>query len=166
MKFLTSLLLFFLAVPTLPAQTLTEAAVATGGAAGAAAAMQKIGKATAGLLERSTRGLEGGAKTATPKVTTVSKSARAPGGKLSPQPVVKLSPPPDPAAIKMGMGGEELIAKFGKPSMTLASEEGETWIYGSGPDEVTLTLRDGKATAVSGGARPKEAAAQAVVVVQ
>jgi hypothetical protein len=107
-------------------------------------------------------------------VIVVPKSA-APAGAvklskaLDPAPV-KLSPAPDPAAVKIGMAAQEVIAKFGQPAMKVSSPEGsqpvDTWSYGSAPNEVTLTLRDGKVSAVTAASRPKEVGDQAVVILQ
>ena len=137
MRFSTPLL--FLLALALPAQTLVEYSLGTASAAGAAASMQGIGKATAALLDKTAKALE-----------TAPKPAGAPAA------IVKLSPPPDPAAVKIGMDSQEVVARFGKPAL-------ETWSYGSPPDELILTLRDGKVSAVS---RPKELRDQTVVIVQ
>jgi hypothetical protein len=81
-------------------------------------------------------------------------------------PAVKLSPPPDPAAVRIGMDSQEVVAKFGPPAMKLSSADEETWFYGSGPDAVTLTLREGKVAAVSRPTRTKDATPQEITVLQ
>jgi hypothetical protein len=141
----------------LPAQTLIEHSLGTARAAGAAAGMQKVGKVAASLADKTAKTLDTAAKS-TSTVITVPKSKAAPP--------VKLSPPPDPAAVKIGMESQEVVAKFGPPAMKLSSEEDETWFYGSGPDAVTLTLREGKVAAVSGPARAKDAKPQEVTILQ
>jgi hypothetical protein len=82
---------------------------------------------------------------------------------------VKLSPPPDPAAVKIGMTAQEALAKFGPPGMKLSSADGshlaETWSYGSDPNTVTLTLRDGRVAEVSSPPRERADNDQAVVVI-
>ncbi|MGA2327523.1 MAG: hypothetical protein ABSH05_14670 [Bryobacteraceae bacterium] len=147
----------FLAALALPAQTLVEYSLGTARAAGSAAGMQGIGKATGALLDKAAKTLDTAAKPAGTVITIPKPGAAA---------AVKPSPPPDPAAIKIGMQGQEVVAKFGPPAMKVSSEEGETWSYGGGPDEVTLTFRDGKVSAVSPAARPKETKPQEVTVLQ
>lgn len=158
-------LLLAAALP-LGAQTLVEHSLATGAASGAASGMSGIGKAAASVFEKASQSL--GAKgTATSAPTPANSVQTLPKSEFAPA-EVKLSPPPDPAAVKTGMTGREVIEKFGPPAMKLTSSDGaqtvESWSWGSGPEAVTLTLRDGKVTAVIG-PKPKPPASQTAVVI-
>jgi hypothetical protein len=168
----SSPLLFLLAL-ALPAQTLVEYSLGTARAAGSAAGMKGIGKTTAALFDKAAKALETAPKSAGTVIVLPKSGAPAAAAKLPPRPdpaALKLSPPPDPAAVKIGMDAQDVIARFGKPGMKVSSSDGsqllETWSYGSPPDEVILTLRDGKVSAVSAASRPKEPRDQAVVIVQ
>ncbi|MGC9972088.1 MAG: hypothetical protein ABSE56_16030 [Bryobacteraceae bacterium] len=165
--------LLFLVALALPAQTLVEYSLGTAGAAGAAAGMRGIGKATAALMDRATKTLETAPKSAGTVIVPPKSGAPAAVVRLSPPPdpaALKLSPAPDPAAVKIGMDAQEVIARFGKPAMKVSSSDDsqllETWSYGSPPNEVTLTLRNGKVSAVSAASQPKEARLQEVTVLQ
>ncbi len=158
--------LLLLAALPLPAQTLVESSLATAAASGAASGMGGVGKAAAAVFEKANQAL--GAKGNAASAPAVSNSVQVvPKSEFGPG-EVKLSPPPDPAAVKIGMTGKEAIEKFGAPAMKLSSSDGaqmvETWSWGVGPESVTLTLRDGKVTAVNG-PRPKPPASQTAVVV-
>jgi hypothetical protein len=173
MRFSRHAPLLFLLALALPAQTLVEYSLGTAGAAGSAAGMQGIGKATAALLDKAAKTLGTASKSAGTVIVLPKSGAPAAVVRLSPPPdpvAVKLSPAPDPAAVKIGMDAQEVIARFGKPAMKVSSSDGsqllETWSYGSPPDEVILTLRGGKVSAVSAVSRPKEAKPQEVTVLQ
>lgn len=149
--------LLLLAALALPAQTLIEHSLGTARAAGAAAGMRKVGKVAASIADKTAQTLDTASKSSS-TVITVPKSKAAPP--------VKLSPPPDPAAVTIGMESQEVAARFGPPGMKLNSAEEETWIYGSGSDAVTLTLREGRVAAVSGPTRAKDAKPQEITVLQ
>lgn len=159
MKLLNVALLIAAALP-LSAQTLVEHSLATGAASTAASGMGAVGKAAAAVFDKANQAL--GAKGSTNTVQIVPKS------EFGPAEPVKLSPPPDPAAVKIGMTRTEVATKFGTPAMKLSSSDGaqtvETWTWGAGADAVTLTLRDGKVTAIDG-PRPKPLASQTAVVI-
>jgi hypothetical protein len=156
-----SALLLAAALP-LPAQTLVEHSLATAAGSAGAAGMSGVGKAAATVFEKANQALgakgnAASAPAAASSVVTLPKSEP-----------VKLSPPPDPAAVKIGMPRSEVIEKFGAPAMKLSSSDGaqtvETWTWGAAAEAVTLTLRDGKVTAVDG-PRPKPPASETTVVI-
>ncbi|MGO9096318.1 MAG: hypothetical protein ACLQGV_13995 [Bryobacteraceae bacterium] len=167
--------LLLLAAMTLPAQNLVEYSITTAGAAGAAAGMSSLGKAAAGIMQNANGTLEVAHQSAA--AGTAKAKSTAPAGRsentillLDTAPsAVKLSPPPDPASVRIGMTAQEALAKFGPPGMKLSSADGshlvETWSYGSDPNTVTLTLRDGKVAEVSSPSREKAENEQAVVVI-
>jgi hypothetical protein len=159
-------LLLAAALP-LGAQTLVEHSLATGAASGAASGMSGIGKAAASVFEKANQTLGAKGNTTSAPASSSNSVQAAPKSEIAPT-EVKLSPPPDPAAVKIGMTGREAIEKFGPPAMKLTSSDGaqtvESWTWGSGAEAVALTLRDGKVTAVNG-PLPKPPAARTDVVV-
>jgi hypothetical protein len=174
MRFRAQLPLLLLAALTLPAQTMVEYSITTAGAAGAATGMQGIGKATAGIMQKAAGTLEVANQAAATGAKPKSTAATGRAGNTilvfdAAPAVVKLSPLPDPASVKIGMTAQEALAKFGPPGMKLSSADGshlaETWSYGSDPNTVTLTLRDGKVAEVYAAPREKEDNDQAVVVI-
>jgi hypothetical protein len=166
--------LLLLAAMTLPAQSLVEYSITTAGAASAAAGMSGLGKATAGVMQNAAGTLEVAHQAA---ATGAKAKSTTPAGRSgnaillfdTAASAVKLSPPPDPASVKIGMTAQEALAKFGPPGMKLSSADGshlaETWSYGSDPNTVTLTLRDGKVAEVSSPPRERADNDQAVVVI-
>ncbi len=167
MKLLNVALLIAAAIP-LSAQTLVEHSLATGAASTAASGMGAVGKAAATVVDKAnqTLGVKGSATSSAPAGSSTVQIV--PKSEFGPAEPVKLSPPPDPAAVKIGMARAEVAAKFGTPAMKLSSSDGvqtvETWTWGAGAGAVTLTLRDGKVTAVDG-PRPKPPASETAVVI-
>lgn len=188
MRLRVQLPLLLLAALTLPAQTLIEYSITTAGAAGAATGMQGLGQATAGIMQKAAATLDAANQSAAAGVRNQSAAAASKAGTATGRArnaagtagnailvvdaapvVVKLSPAPDPAAVKIGMTAQEALAKFGPPAMKLSSADGshaaETWSYGSDPNTVTLTLRDGKVAEVYAAPREKAENDRAVVVI-
>jgi hypothetical protein len=64
------------------------------------------------------------------------------------------APPADFSALVTGMDRADLLKKVGKPSMSMSNMESskvvETCWYRSGADSITVILRDGKVTEISG----------------
>jgi hypothetical protein len=71
----------------------------------------------------------------------------------------KPAPPPDLAALSTGMDRADMLAKVGKPSMSMSSVESsavvETCWYKSGGDSVAVILRDGKVASFDTVSQPK-----------
>jgi hypothetical protein len=171
--------LLLLAALALPAQSLVEYSIPTAAAAGAAAGMSGLGKAAAGVMQNAagTLGVAHQAAATGGKAKSTAANETAATGRAdntillfdTAPSAVKLSPPPDPGSVKIGMTAQEALAKFGPPGMKLSSADGshlaETWSYGSDPYTVTLTLRDGRVAEVSSPPREKHDNDQAVVVI-
>jgi hypothetical protein len=180
--------LLLLAAAILPAQTVVEYTITTAGAATAATGMRGLGDSAAGIMQKAASTLDADNQSIAAGVRTQSATAAGRAGAAtgrarsatgtvandvlvvdSAPVVVKLSPPPDPASVKIGMTAQEALAKFGPPAMKLSSADGshaaETWSYGSDPNTVTLTLRDGKVAEVYAAPREKAENEQAVVVI-
>jgi hypothetical protein len=153
--------LAFAAALPLAAQTLIEYSLGTARSAGAASGMRAAGKSVAGALDKTTRTLDGAKSSSS--VVIISGSQAAPGE-------VKLSPLPDPSAVKIGMEPKQVLAKFGEPAMKLSFSEGtdlvEDWTYGASPDTVTLTFRAGKVAKVTAPEPPKQTNPQEVTIVR
>jgi hypothetical protein len=137
------------------AQTMVEYSTTSAGSATGAAGTSGVGKSVAAALDKAAKTLGGSA----PAGSRSSTSVVLPGAKSSTAKPEKFTAP-DPAQIHAGMDRDELVRKFGEPAMKISGSENsaETWWYGSGDDEVTLKLLDGKVTSVT---PPVKAAAKA-----
>ena len=134
------------------AQAMVEygAAVAHGGVSGAAAG-RNVGKSTGNVLNKADQTM----KSATQSAGGNSKSSPS-GPKLAARPAATALPPEvannpamDPAEVKEGLERQELLEKFGKPSMKITLLDGsdvvERWTYrATGRDTVLIILRNGK----------------------
>ncbi len=127
----------------------------TGRAGVAGAAANKAGKATAGTFDKAAQtlnkaGANASANAAKPSVAQAPAAAPA----KPPETEKPASAPVDVAALTTGMEREELLQKFGKPSMKLTNGDGpdvvEKYFYKSADgNKVVVTLRNGKVVAVS-----------------
>ena len=160
----------FLFVCLLPAfslaaygQAMVEHALGTARAGAAGGAMKGAGKSAGGVLGNAAKTLDKAAKPAasadakTAKASSPATAAPAAPAPAASAPAAAAEPPkpaPDPSLITTGLERQELLAKFGKPSMKLtgmnAGQVVETyWYRAAGHDTVIVTLRDGKVATVS-----------------
>ena len=133
-------------------QAMIEYGIGAGrsGAAGAAA-----GKSVVHILGQVSTTLAGAARTgdnirpAESRVVTVA----APAAAVAPQPAAPAAPI-DFSEIAAGMDKAELMAKAGKPSMSVTSTESSTLVetcwYRAGANSVTVILRNGKVASITG----------------
>ena len=152
------------------AQPVVEHSLATAAGTAGAAAGKGVGKSMGGVFDTLGKTLEkagtSGAETATSRskpVTTASAAVPA----TKPKPAREF---PDPKGITVGLEREELIRKFGEPSMkTTDTQEAQLvetcWYTAAKSGAVVVTLRDGKVTEVTPESTPKRQNA-AVVVLQ
>jgi hypothetical protein len=140
------LVLTLVAAAAASAQTMVEYSLGSASSAAGAAGMKGVGNSAAAALDKAAKAL---GKTA-PAETRSSTSIVLPGAAPAVGKPVKFTAP-DPAQIHLGMDRDELIRKFGEPAMKISGTENsaETWWYGSGAEEVTLKLLDGKVTSVT-----------------
>jgi hypothetical protein len=135
------LLMVVWAVPVF-GQAVVESALGAGRAATTSAPAQKIGKSAAGIAESLSRALQ--AAPATPAATatlTVVSSAKA---EAAPAPAAAKKYE-DPALIRTGVSYEELLRRFGPPSMQVTTGAAtKSLSYGG----VQVEMEDGKVTAV------------------
>jgi uncharacterized protein YodC (DUF2158 family) len=86
-----------------------------------------------------------------PKPVSAVTSTATPAA--NPQPTPAPRAPADLSALAIGMDRADLLRKAGKPAMTISSVEDSTMVetcwYRSGPDNVTVVLRDGKVASIS-----------------
>jgi hypothetical protein len=118
-----------------------------------------VGKGTSDLLEKSVQGMnrvqnkKGQVQTQAEEAAepasevAVNVPSKQPGRRQGKNPVI------DPAAIPIGLGRDELINQFGKPSAATMQQQGDDvletcWYRSPGYDAVVVTLRNGKVTAV------------------
>ena len=146
-------------------QATVEAGLGMSGASTGAAAVRNLSESISGAL----RGLDNAVKPAgnaitlkphSPATSGAARSARAiqrkPAGKAAPEPeraAPAILPPPqryeDAAGIEKGIEYEELVGRFGPPSMEIASGDGaKTMSYVSSGGAVQVEFRDGKVTSV------------------
>ena len=124
--------------------------VGRGSLAGAAAG-KKMGNATSSVLNKAAGTVEKSASAAQAAPAEKAEvAAAAPAAKQAP------SAPPavDASAIQPGLDRQELLAKFGKPSMKLTQNQGSDivekyWYKAAGRETVTVTLRNGKVAEVT-----------------
>ena len=143
-------------------QAMVEHALGTARAGAAGGAMKGAGKSAGGVLGNATKALDkaaGKPATSTPAAKAAkppSPAAAAPGQPAPAAPAATPEPPRpamDPSLVTAGLERQELLAKFGKPSMKMTGMNGgqvvETyWYHPAGHDTVVVTLRDGKVAAV------------------
>jgi hypothetical protein len=135
------------------AQDLVEHSAATSSNATAGTAMRGVGKSAGSLMDKAGKALNlaAGSSSSSSSTVVIPDSSRKQDA-----PVKFIAP--DPALIKPGMDGQELVRRFGEPAMkTSGSEDAhavETWWYGSGQQEVTVKLLDGKVRSVVPPVRP------------
>ena len=134
------------------AQAMVEygAGVARGGVTGAAAG-RNIGKSTGAVFNKAgqyaTQAASGNGKYPVASPSDPERAARP--AAPAPQPEVANNPVMDPAEVKEGLERQELVDKFGKPSMKITMMDGsdvvERLIYRApGRDTVQVMLRNGK----------------------
>ncbi len=128
MKFACSILLLLLLALPATCQSMAEYTLGVSAGAAGSGAMQGVGKALNTMLEQANKTLAKGA---------------AQGQLVTEGPAAKPASPVAQAA-KPGVTGADIVAKFGPPTSKV-----EYWTYGSGPDAVTLTLRDGKVVSLA-----------------
>ena len=82
--------------------------------------------------------------------TRLSPGPAAASSTPQPEPIA----PPDLTALVTGMDRAELVAKAGKPSMSVTSTEASTLVetcwYRAGANSVTVILRNGKVASIAG----------------
>ena len=146
----------------LRAQAMVGYGAATGQSATAASGAAATGKTAPGVFGKLNQALAGAAKPAdaaktapAPAVTTAAK-APAPATEPAPSaaPAAEPAAPTDFSALAIGMNRADLLKKVGKPSMTISSVESSVLVencsYRKGSGTVSVTLRDGKVTAIAG----------------
>ena len=151
-------------------QSVVEHSLATAAGTAGAAAGKGAGKSIGGVFDKLGKTLEQAGK---PGAQTAASSPKPGATVIDAVPVVKPKPAgefPDPKGITMGLAREELLRKFGEPSIKTIHTQGpqvvETYWYAPAKsDAVVVTLRDGKVTAVTPESPPKQPEA-AVVVLQ
>jgi hypothetical protein len=155
----------------LQAQAITEYGAATGSAAATATAagagksaggvFGKVGKLLAGEAKANDEGQppspNGPRPAAAVMVAPKQSSATAPSVVVAAVSAPKPAEPEQPvnlAALESGMDRADMLKKVGKPSMSLSVPESATLVetcwYKNGADSVTVTLRDGKVSGISG----------------
>lgn len=135
-------------------------AAGTSGVAGAAGG-KNIGKALGAVFDRTGRTLQtAGQSSATTAAKPAETAKPAAAAAHSSEPAAEQAKPAaalpavDPAAITPGLTREELLTKFGKPSMQLTSSDGsdqveKLYYRRTGHETVVVTLRNGKVASVS-----------------
>jgi hypothetical protein len=149
-------------------QAIVERALITAGTTtGGAATTKNAGKSIGGVFEGLSKTIEQGgqakAATASPApASTANVSLPAPAPKTTPRPRVEF----DPAKVIIGMDRAELVGKFGEPTMEVSGSAGAVtcWYTMQGGDSVSVTLAEGKVSAVSKPQRPKANRASVVVL--
>ena len=140
----------------LDAQAGVEYATGAGRAASTAAPAQKAGKAIAGAFDSLNRTLQNseGSKPATPSATPGPHRAKK-AAIVKTQPQTDVAEPKvdvsyeDPSGIQQGMEYDEIVGRFGPPSLKLTTGPGEEILYYTKKDlKVDTTMRNGKVTAV------------------
>jgi hypothetical protein len=130
-----------------PAQVILESGMISGSSATAAASAGKgTGKALTGVFGRVEKTLKDTGK-AQAVATGPAQAVQSPE---KPAEEVKL---PDVTQIATGMTREDLLAKFGNPSMRMTIPDGphitERYRYDVAKDSVKVTLEDGKVTEIA-----------------
>jgi hypothetical protein len=135
------------------AQAMVEygAGVARGGVTGAAAG-SGVGKSTGTVFDKAGQTLKYAAKPSNAKypiITASDPKLVAPPAARVPPPEVANNPVLDPAEVKEGLERQELIDKFGKPSMKITMMDGsdvvERLLYRApSRDTVLVIVRNGK----------------------
>ena len=141
--------------PVLCGQAMVERALGTARAAGAASAGSSAGKSVGGIFDNVNRTLK---KAGSPPQESVSKTPAAKRKESQEQPAAEREAArstktwEDPANITPGLELEELLLRFGEPAMRVTASQGAQTLYyvtRNGAD-VTVKIRDGKVSAVSG----------------
>lgn len=154
--------------PFLAGQATVEHATISGAAAVAGSA-QNAAKAIGGALKN----LDGTLDTAGKKRPSASAPSRSrvartqvpvssPAKQQSAAPSQTAKIYEDPAGIKAGMAGDELLRRFGEPSMKITSDSGEqTWYYSrkDGGGQTQVRVLGGQVLSVDGGDKRPDAAA-------
>jgi Flp pilus assembly pilin Flp len=131
--------------------------VGRGSLAGAAAG-KKMGNATSSVLNKAAGAVEKSATAAqaAPAAKPGQPAEKTQVAAASPSAPQAPSAPPavDASAIQPGIERQELVAKFGKPSMKLTQNQGSDivekyWYKAAGRETVTVTLRNGKVAEVT-----------------
>lgn len=146
-------------------------AAGTSGVAGAAGG-KNIGKSLGAVFDKTGRTLQtagqSSAATAAKPAETARPAAAAHSSEPTSEPTAAPAKPAaalpavDPAAIAPGLDRQELLAKFGKPSMQLTSTDGadeveKLYYRRAGHEIVVVTLRNGKVASVSPPAQTAQA---------
>lgn len=133
--------------------------VGRAGVAGAAAG-KKMGNAAGSVLNKAAGTLEKSGTAASAQAAPAAKPAKpaektevaaaAPAATPAPSAPAAV----DASAIQPGLERQELLAKFGKPSMKLTKVDGgemveKFWYKGPGRETVIVTLRNGKVAEVT-----------------
>jgi hypothetical protein len=151
-------------------QSVVEHSLATAAGAAGAAAGKGAGKSIGGVFDKLAKTLDSAAKPASQTATRNSKPVTTATDIVPAKEPAAAREFPDPQGITVGLEREELIRKFGEPSMKTTDVRDaqlvETcWYTPAKFGAVVVTLRDGKVTAVAPQSPPKPQN-PAVVVLQ
>jgi len=129
------------------AQAAAEAGMGAAGASMTAGPARSTGKAIGGIASSLDKVIKAGQSSSDAKpasaTTTVSPDKLAPS--VSTPPAGKWE---DPGGIAVGLAYEELVRRFGPPSLEISSEAGRSLAYASKDGTFRVELVDGKVTAI------------------
>lgn len=152
--------------PVAPGQAVTEYGLGAGRAATTTAPARGAAKAIAGALENLSKAAGADASTASSQSTPSSSETRRPAARATRRrPEAKSAKPSDPPAaappapvyedprlIQAGMEYDEMVRRFGPPSMLVTTAPGTSTVWYSGrAGSLQVEVTNGKVTAVPDG---------------
>lgn len=134
-------------VCALPVSALAQAMVEYGaGLASSAAAIsagRKTGKSVGGIFEKASKAVSGAPQSISPSATAV-RTTRAAQADAAVVPTV-VYPPLEETALREGAAYEELVSRYGPPSLETTGGSGEkTAWYETKRQSVEIVMREGK----------------------
>lgn len=127
------------------AQAVVEGALGAGRAATTTAPVQGVGKSMSGLAGALDKALKQAPASNSSAPSTA--AVRVPAEKLA-APAPDKQKREDAAAIEAGIGYDDLLRRFGQPSMSLTDEDGRTLTYAGKDGTYTVGVVDGKVKSV------------------
>ena len=139
-------IMFFGWQANLPAQAIVENAMGTARAATMTAPAAGIGKSIKGIADSVDKALKSGPGAGEHSTERLRSTTARPGAAPPAKPGVKYE---DPGQIQAGMTYEEVVRRFGPPSLQMTTGPGATSLAYSGKDgQVQVEIQDGKVASV------------------
>jgi hypothetical protein len=136
------------------AQAVVEAAMGAGRATTMAAPAKSMGKSMSGIAGSLDKALNGGEAAKAPETSPAKPAAAKAAATATPAPAAIIIRE-DADGIEEGLAYDELIQRFGKPTMAITTAGEQSLTYKGIAGMYTVTVRDGKVAAILPPAPPQ-----------